>query len=176
MKDWIGRFAWLLAGLFLMIMGFYFVLHPDATLISIALLLGVAILVSGTADLVVYFVQRRLYLASGWFLADGVIDVLIGLLFICNHWLAAAVLPYAFGVWAVVSGVIKCVGASIYRKAGMPFWGFPMVLGVVLTVFGVVTFFKPLVAAVAISVIVAVVLIAQGLMAFMRGIFEPVHK
>ncbi len=119
MKDWFGRGIWFLVGMFLVIMGLYFLIHPDATLVSIAWLLGAAMLVSGVSDLVVYLARHRAYIASGWFLADGIIDLLLGLLFVCNSWLAAELLPYALAGWAILSGVIKCVGAAIYRRAGM---------------------------------------------------------
>ena len=96
MKDWFGRGIWFLVGMFLVIMGLYFLIHPDAALVSIAWLLGAAMLVSGASDLVVYLARHRAYIASGWFLADGIIDLLLGLLFVCNSWLAAELLPYAF--------------------------------------------------------------------------------
>lgn len=177
MKDWFGRGIWFLVGMFLVIMGLYFLIHPDAALVSIAWLLGAAMLVSGASDLVVYLARHRAYIASGWFLADGIIDLLLGLLFVCNSWLAAELLSYAPAGWAILSGVIKCVGAAIYRRAGMLFWGAPLAIGLVILIFGLATFFKPDIAAIAISAVVAVVLMAQGLMAVMRGLFaSSLHR
>ena len=73
--------------------------------------------------------------------------------------------------------MIKCVGAAIYRRAGMLFWGAPLAIGLVILIFGLATFFKPDIAAIAISAVVAVVLMAQGLMAVMRGLFaSSLHR
>ena len=53
----------------------------------------------------------------------------------------------------------------------MPVWGAQCAGGAVVLGFGLVTLFRPAVAAVAVAAIVAIVLIAQGLMALMRGLF-----
>ena len=172
MKNMLTRVLWCGAGLFLVIMGFYFIIQPDATLISIALMLGLAMTVSGLANIIIYVLRRRFYLSPGWFLVDGVIDLLIGIIFLCNNLIAASLLPYIFGAWAIVSGVVKCINAFIYKKLEWAVWVCPLVIGAVLVLFGLVTFFEPLVAAAAISVIVAVILIAQGMMAVMRGFFD----
>ena len=88
----------------------------------------------------------------------------------------AELLPYLLAAWAIASGVIKCVGALVYRGFGMPFWGAQCAVGVIVLVFGLVTLFRPAVAAVAVAAIVAIVLIAQGLMAIMRGLFSSFPK
>ena len=171
MKSSLSRVLWSAAGLFLVVTGVYCIIRPDATMVSIAFILGLAMLVSGAADLAAYLMGRQKFIASGWFLADGIIDVVIGLVFMCNRWIASSLLPMIFAIWAVVSGVNKLVNASILRKCGSMAWGWSMVIGLLLAVLGVAALFKPVVAAVAIAVLVAVVLIAQGLLAIMRGLF-----
>ena len=126
---------------------------------------------TGAADLIVYVARKWVYGLSAWFLADGIIDVLLGIAFLCNGWLAVEMLPYILAVWAVVSGVVKCAGALIYRQSGMPFWGVQFGVGVIVLLFGVAILLRPMIAVVAISAIISIVLIAQGLMALMRGLF-----
>ena len=48
--------------MFLVIMGLYFLIHPDATLVSIAWLLGAAMLVSGVLE---HFPEKPLVASSG---------------------------------------------------------------------------------------------------------------
>ena len=164
MKNKPGSVVWILVGVFLLVMGLYFLINPKATLTSIAWLFGLTMLVSGIADLVLYAARQWAYGASVWFYADGIIDVLIGIAFLCNDWLAAELLPYILAVWAVM-------GAVLYRRQGMPFWGAQAVAGAAVLIFGVATLFRPMIAVVAVSFVVAVVLIIQGLMALMRGLF-----
>lgn len=142
MKDWFGRGIWFLVGMFLVIMGLYFLIHPDAALVSIAWLLGAAMAsvgcvrpsgVSGAASGVYRF---------GMVFGGRDHRPAARPLFVCNSWLAAELLPYALAGWAILSGVIKCVGAAIYRRAGMLFWGAPLAIGLVILIFGLATFFK----------------------------------
>lgn len=121
MKNKPGSVVWILVGVFLLVMGLYFLINPKATLTSIAWLFGLTMLVSGIADLVLYAARQWAYGASVWFYADGIIDVLIGIAFLCNDWLAAELLPYILAVWAVISGITKVMGAVLYRRQGMPF-------------------------------------------------------
>lgn len=176
MKNKPGSMIWLIAGVFLLVMGLYFLINPYATLASIAWMFGLTMLVSGAADLVLCAARQWVYGSSKWFFADGVIDLIIGIVFLCNNWLAAELLPYLLAAWAIASGVIKCVGALVYRGFGMPFWGAQFAVGLIVLVFGLVTLFRPAVAAVAVAAIVAIVLIAQGLMAIMRGLFSSFPK
>ena len=71
----------------------------------------------------------------------------------------------------MISGITKVMGAVLYRRQGMPFWGAQAVAGAAVLIFGVATLFRPMIAVVAVSFVVAVVLIIQGLMALMRGLF-----
>ncbi|HIV96755.1 MAG TPA: DUF308 domain-containing protein [Candidatus Agathobaculum stercoravium] len=171
MKNKPGSIIWLAVGVFLLVMGLYFLINPHATLASIAWLFGLTMLVSGAADLVLCVARQWAYGSSKWFFADGIIDLLVGIVFMCNSWLAAELLPYLLAAWAILSGVIKCVGALVYRGFGMPFWGVQFAVGVIVLVFGLVILFRPEIAAITISAVVAIVLIAQGLMALMRGLF-----
>lgn len=171
MKNKPGSIPWILIGLFLLVMGLYFLIHPQETLLSVAWMFGLTMLVSGAADLVVYAARKWVYGLSGWFLADGIIDVVLGVVFLCNGWLAVEVLPYVLAVWAVGSGIVKCAGALVYRRGGMPFWGVQFGVGVVVLLFGVAVLLHPMIAVAAISAVIAILLITQGLMALMRGLF-----
>ncbi len=171
MKNKPGSIPWILIGLFLLVMGLYFLIHPQETLLSVAWMFGLTMLVSGAADLAVYAARKWVYGLSGWFLADGIIDVVLGVVFLCNGWLAVEVLPYVLAVWAVGSGIVKCAGALVYRRGGMPFWGVQFGVGVVVLLFGVAVLLHPMIAVAAISAVIAILLITQGLMALMRGLF-----
>ena len=50
MKNKPGSMIWLIVGVFLLVMGLYFLINPYATLASIAWMFGLTMLVSGAAD------------------------------------------------------------------------------------------------------------------------------
>ncbi|MDO5141832.1 MAG: DUF308 domain-containing protein [Eubacteriales bacterium] len=171
MKTKQSGIIWVSIGLFLLVMGLYFLISPQTTLAAIAWLFGLTMLVSGFVDLSLYAARRWVYGASIWVLLDGAIDVLIGLAFLCHSWLMAELLPYLLAIWAAASGVVKLAGGLTDRKRDVPFWSAQAVVGVVLLAFGVAIVFRPMIATIGISAIVAVSLIVQGLMAMMRGLY-----
>ena len=71
MKNKPGSLIWLIVGVFLLVMGLYFLVHPYETLASLAWMFGLTMLVSGAADLVMYVARQWAYGSSKWFFADG---------------------------------------------------------------------------------------------------------
>lgn len=177
MKDWFGRGIWFLVGMFLVIMGLYFLIHPDAALVSIAWLLGAAMLVSGASDLVVYLAA-----------ASGVYR--FGMVFGGRDHRPAARPPVRLQQLAGGGTAALCAGrmgdpvrCDQMRRRGDLSPGGHVVLGRAAgdrpghTDFRPGDLFQADIAAIAISAVVAVVLMAQGLMAVMRGLFaSSLHR
>nr|MDD6336480.1 DUF308 domain-containing protein [bacterium] len=171
MKHMVLRTLWVLAGLLLVGVGIFFMFSPGATLVSLSLLIGLAMLVSGILDVVVYIRLHDIMAAAGWVLADGIITILMSILLLFNQWATAAVLPFMFGMWLLFAGCSKLVGAFDAKRLAIRGWGWILALGIVLMAFGLLSFFKPVVAAVAISVIVGVTLVVQGVIEVLKGLF-----
>lgn len=73
----------LIAILYLFV-GFYLIFHPTRGLVTLTLLLASYFVVEGVIELVLYFRLRSSH-RSGWFLWDGLITLLLGIL-IWAHW------------------------------------------------------------------------------------------
>lgn len=74
MRKTTSRVLWILVGVLLVITGIACFAHPAATLGSLAILLGIAMLFSGVVDLVIFATARDAMYGSGWFLLDGVLN------------------------------------------------------------------------------------------------------
>ena len=171
MQTTFARILWFIAGLLLIFTGVYFIFYPDATLLSLSVLIGVSMLIYGVFDLIIYARMHRLLAAPAWMLVDGLLDILVGLLFICNDWLALSVLPFLFSMWVMVSGISKTVQSLDLRMLGIRGWGWLLALGVILIVLGFLSLFKPMAIVAVISVVIALSLIAEGVFALFRSIF-----
>ena len=110
MKNSMTRILWFIAGILLILSGCTLLFRPDASLISMAGMIGFVILLSGIFNLTIYFVFHDLMLGAGWQLLDGILGVLVGFMFLGNSVLVASVLPYIFGMWIMFSGLSKLVG------------------------------------------------------------------
>ena len=79
MRKTTSRVLWILVGVLLVITGIACFAHPAATLGSLAILLGIAMLFSGVVDLVIFATARDAMYGSGWFLLDGVLTILLSI-------------------------------------------------------------------------------------------------
>lgn len=64
------------AGVLLIAAGIYCLCNQDVALLSAGLLLGIFLLLSGVAEIVVFAAASGVMLGSGWLLLDGILTVL----------------------------------------------------------------------------------------------------
>ena len=165
------RILWVLAGLLLAAAGVFCLLSPAAALSGVAAYLGIAMLISGVVDIVIFAAANRYMAGSGWFLADGILTVLIAVFILGNQTFTALALPFAFGIWLLFSGVSKFAGSLALRRLGIPGWGWFAFAGIALAVLGFLSFVNPAAGAAAISVMVGLDLIFEGAASILRGCF-----
>jgi uncharacterized membrane protein HdeD (DUF308 family) len=96
----------LIAILYLFV-GFYLIFHPARGLVTLTLLLASYFVVEGVIELVLYFRLRSSH-RSGWFLWDGLITLLLGIL-IWAHWPFSSVwvLGTLIGISLLISGFTR---------------------------------------------------------------------
>lgn len=108
-----GSWLWqAVIGIVYLLVGFYLIFHPARGLVTLTLLLAIYLVVIGIFALFMYFRLRRTHRAN-WFLWDGLIALLLGLL-IYAHW------PFS-SAWAVGTIVgISLVSSGIARLSFHP--------------------------------------------------------
>ena len=89
----------LLLGILLFVVGIVIFLYPGQSYLGMTLLFGLVILCSGISEIVLSLSNHHLLTGRGWFLAAGIIEVLLGLLLLFNMALSAATLPIFLGFW-----------------------------------------------------------------------------
>lgn len=122
----------LIAGVIMLFLGIVIWANPLASLLGIALYLGLMLFLLGCG-----YITFALSQYSGWYMVVGLFDVFIGLIFMTNLSLTAETLPIFFALWILASGVIQISGSFEIRKLGMPWgWSFSSgVIGVILAYF-----------------------------------------
>ena len=151
----------LVIGILLMIIGVYAWFHPATALVGLALYLGVVLVLIGVGYLIAFFGDRL----SGWYLALGIIDIVVGSLFVSNLPTATAVIPFIVAIWALVVGAIQIVHAIDIRNIFPKVWGWPLVSGILGIIFALLIFYNPFAGAFAITVLLGLYLFLNGLLA-----------
>lgn len=133
----------IVAGILLILFGAVCAFFPGLTLASIAFMVGAAFIVSGVVDIMTYSRDRFLLPMSGWLLVYGILDVLIGIMFVVHPFAFAAVLPWLIGAFTVAFGVYEIAAAVRARTAQLPMWGWTLFSGIVTLLIGISFFVMP---------------------------------
>ncbi len=113
-----GSVIWrLLVGLAYICFGGYVMARPALGVASLTLLLASLFLVEGIFNIVLFF-RAPTALRSGWFLVDGIVTLLLGLM-IYMQWPSSSAwaIGTLVGVSLIFSGVTRVMVASTVRKA-----------------------------------------------------------
>lgn len=162
MKSTVYKVLWLISGILLIVAGVFCIINPQATLLSLAIVLGVFMLVSGILNIVAFAGAHNEIFGSGWLLVEGILNCIIGVFLLFNEWITVAALPFIFGMWVLFSGLCRLIGSFDMKKLGLRSWGWMLFFGILGIAIGIFSFFKPFVAMLAISILVGIYLILEG--------------
>jgi uncharacterized membrane protein HdeD (DUF308 family) len=112
-----GSVIWrLLVGLAYICFGGYLIARPAVGVVSLTLVLASLFLVEGIFNIVQYF-RAPSALRSGWFLIDGIVTLLLGLM-IYMQWPSSSAwaIGTLVGVSLIFSGVARVMVSSAVRK------------------------------------------------------------
>lgn len=102
-------------GIALVIIGFILLFVPGITLVTIAVVAGIGLLVIGIINIISYFAMRSTANLSGWALAYGIGDVILGVIFLFHPLVTAVVIPWLVGIFIIAYGVFSIVIAWSLR-------------------------------------------------------------
>ena len=127
---------------------------------------------SGIVDIVIFAMGHDYIAGSGWFLADGILTVLMSLFVLDNGWFTTITISFIFGMWLIFSGITKFVNSFDLQRLGVRGWGWFTATGVLLACAGFFSFLSPIASLVAMTTVVGMFLILQGIVSIMRGCFS----
>ena len=169
MSQTVSRILWAVVGILLLVAGVICLSNPGAALATLSLYLGVAMLLSGVIDIVIFAKASRFVAGAGWFLAEGLLTVLLSLFLLFHQAFTMLSLPFIFGMWLLISGINKLVNSFELRRLGVPGWGWLTALGILLALVGFFSFCDPVSNLLALSALVGMVLVCQGVATIARA-------
>jgi uncharacterized membrane protein HdeD (DUF308 family) len=159
-----GKKIWLcITGILLIILGVYFIIRPDVTLVSAAYVLGFLTLFTGIFKLVFTLRTQAFMPNSGTRMLSALLDILFGCFFLFNLLGTAASLPFVFAIWVIIEGISVIVASFEYKKVGFTYWWALLLLGIVGVVLGILGLKNMAVTAVTLSTLISISVILFGL-------------
>ena len=111
---------------------------------------------------------------NGWILTDALITLLLGILVLCNQLVADTAIPLVFGMWVLVSGILRIEAAThIDLERKRENFRITMITGVMTVVVGLFGFINPLVMFLSTVVLMGFFMVMQGINIIELGIDMP---
>lgn len=148
----------LFAGIIMAILGVYVWFNPVATMVALALYLGIIFIIIGAGYVAASFSNE-----SGWDMFVGVLDMLVGVIFVGNLGVTAASLPIIFALWCLAVGVIQLVVAYKFKKAGMN-WGWTLTSGILGVIFAFLILTYPALGVITITALMGAYILLYGVL------------
>lgn len=163
------------AGVILVFTGVFCFANPGATFLSIAFLLGCAMLLSGISAAFAYVWISRKQEITNSLLIEGTLSMILGLLVLSNQLLADSAIPVFFGIWVMISGIIRVAEAYTQRKSGTGLIVWLLSLGLIGIAAGIYAFFNTILFAFSPIMLVGILYLVQGFNVLLVGVSLPFH-
>lgn len=144
-NDSLKKAKWSLVGqgVILLVLGVICLVWPGIALATVTTMVGIGFLISGIASIAGFAALGAFSLFPGWALLDGVVNVLLGILFLMHPLASAYTLLWLIATLILVGGVMQLVSCWRLRKAGNSSWGFVLFGGVLTVILGILVLSYP---------------------------------
>ena len=130
-----SKYWWLLliGGICIALVGIWMLIFPIQGYIIIAQAFGCCLLLSGSFQIVVSTSIHKKFHGWGWWLAGGILDIIIGVILIINLGLSMEIIPIFFAFVFLFKG-IEYIVASIVSISYNKLWWLYMINGVLMVI------------------------------------------
>lgn len=166
-------------GVLMVATGAFCFINPGQTFMTMAFVIGAVMVINGLIHALGFILARGSFGIgdnNGWILIDAVLTLLLGILILCNQLTVDMAVPMVFGMWVLVSGLLRFEASTRINRQKKP-GNFRAALftGIITIAVGLFGFINPLVTYVSIVVLLGIFLVVQGGNSIELGINMP-HK
>ena len=152
----------LITALLLIVVGVMCMLNPGEGFQDVAWLIGLLVLLSGGMGLLFGIRAKDVLPNAKYTIFMGVVQILVGLLFLFNKVLGATVLVVIFAIWVAFEGLSLAILSFNYKRNGYERWWIMLLLGVVSFMLGIVAMRDPSTVGVLFGILLGIGIFANG--------------
>ena len=119
------RFDWasLILGIVLVALGCVSFMHPDKSLHLLCLLVGIGLLLKGIYELWARSkMQEWIGYRSGWLLGTGILDIVLGIVFLVYQNFGTTVIAVVFALWFIIGSANELTIAGFFRQLNVGYY------------------------------------------------------
>ena len=168
----------LLAGLLLVAGGIVVFCNPVESYLTLSIMSGVLMLVTGIVELVIASTSRNYFAMRGYSIIGGICDLLLGVLMCCYPGMTLVLLPVMLGAYMLYHSFMIIGFGSDLQAFRVPGAGWSIVLGILLLLLSIFVLINPFSIGIgAVIVLTGVSMLLLGA-AFVAGAFrlKGIHR
>ena len=169
----------IVSGIIMIAAGAFCFINPGQTFMTMAFVIGTVMALCGIIHVLAYVIGRTPHGKgdnNGWILIDALLTLLLGILVLFNQLTVDMAIPMVFGMWVLVSGLLRLEAASrIDRQRKPGNFKATLITGVITVVMGLLGFINPFVTYVSVIPILGFFMLIQGINSIELGFNMP-HK
>ena len=170
----VGRIFTFIFGVLMIISGFYCLFHPaQMYLATVGIAVGIAMLFDGCGRFSIWMQARKLGMADGWMLFGAIISIVFGCIVLGSEAMQLGIdafIIYYIAIWLIVMGIVVICRAFKLHKVHKNWdtamlgtrWYLPLLLGILMILFGILCVCKPGVLAASIGILIGLGVISAG--------------
>lgn len=160
----------LILGVLLIIGGIFVFTTPIESYISLSIFFSVMIFFNGIFDVVFSISNHKMLKGWGWYLAGGVLEILLGIFLMYYPGITMITLPLILGFWLMYGAVSTISGAFDLKSYHIKGWGWLLLLGILLMIFGFMVIADPIFGSGSVLLFTSLAIIAYGVSYVMFGL------
>lgn len=157
-------FEWgaFLAGVLLVIASFILLRYPGRGLMAFVFLFGILSIMQGIIWIYTYSKFRDFFARSWVTLISGILDIIVGIIFLFAHEIGGITIAILFAVWFFVDSVVGIVFSWHLRDYSTGYFILSLILNIISLLIAIALMFNPVLAAVTLVYLVAFWLMVFG--------------
>lgn len=132
-----------ITGVLMLILGILCLVYPASTLELITIFAGVGFLVFGIMGIASYTKTKDLFPLSSWQLVHSILDLLLGILFLIQPYVAGAAMVWLFACMLIPLGIFEIAVSFREKNFKISQWGWTLVSGILTIILGLMFFVAP---------------------------------
>jgi uncharacterized membrane protein HdeD (DUF308 family) len=166
----------LVSGILLIVSGLWILATPVQSFVALAVLFSFLTLASGISEIIISLTNRN-YQGWGWYLTNGIVDLIIGIMLVVHPLLSVELLPFLVGFWVMFRGSMAIGSALELKSYNIEGWGIFLFTGIATVLFSLLILFHPILGSISVVFVTSMAFIAAGLFRVYVGLkLKNLHK
>jgi uncharacterized membrane protein HdeD (DUF308 family) len=157
--DW-GAF---ISGVLLVLVAFLLLRHPEKGLHAFVLLFGLLSIVQGFVWLAAYARFRDFFDRTWVTIISGVLDIIVGILFLASYDIGGLTIAYLFAIWFLVDSIVGIAFSWHLRDFSNGYFIFNLIMNILSLLIAIFLILNPVIAALSLIYLVAFWLLVFGI-------------